>query len=274
MSTSRPTRPALRPGRTLLWLAASLAGGAACGWIAYALQPVFSPLVLQPLLLGAACGGLAMLAAWWGNVGHRRSLLAGTVLSALVAVGSLHYSSYLDQQRELDRKVRSLGLGALAMPQLGMADNFPGFMRHAAQRGRVVFYHRLIGWQVWLLWLVETGLVVLGGWLVAAPLSRQPYCSGCDSWYRVVRQGELPRDAVGQAADMFGLPAADTGLSYRLFRCRSGCGPAAIELAWPATPGQKGPRPAGRKSLWLDDQQAAAWNGLLDRDVRRKQDAQ
>ena len=63
--------------------------------------------------------------------------------------------------------------------------------------------------------------------------ARRPYCDACGSWFRICRGGPIDTataEALLSAAALSDRPAGDA--SYRIWSCRSGCGPTGFELSW------------------------------------------
>lgn len=254
MSTT--AKPSLQPWPTLAWLVGSLVASAVVGQLAWLTKPWFDPLIIQPLTLGLVCGLACTLGMWFWNVGHRPALLTGAVLAGLAAVLAQHYAGYMAYLSEWETKTSGVG----ALVNFDVADSFPAYIKRLTDHGLFVFGWRLIGWQLWAYWVAEAVLVEIGALLVVWPMSKQSYCAGCHSWYRVVRQGTVPNKAVRQLAQTFKLPSEKLTLNYKLYACRTGCGTPAVELAWPAS-GEVG---EGRRAVWLEADQYQEFLALLD----------
>src|SRR5574340_700474 len=170
--------------RLAVWLPGCAIGGGLIASAAVEVESHFAPIVIFSLLVGVGLGALAVALMRVGQVGHRPTVVLGTVLAVLVTVAGQHYLAYLDYRASFDvSRQKSLpagspaGLSALVEQWI---PTFPEFMRQQAARGRPLAR----GWiardcAAWLSWGVD-GLLVLGATLaVVIPTMRQPYCNRC-----------------------------------------------------------------------------------------------
>ena len=148
-----------------IWLPVSVLVGLAIGWIATQVGMRFAPLVIFPLIVGVALGACLVGMTRLLQTSHRATVFSAALLSALIAVGSQHYFSYLDANRRMEES--QLTQKAQAAFAEIMRDRLPGgplnYLRRQAALGRPM----LFGWvargpMVWLSWLVD-GLLVFAG---------------------------------------------------------------------------------------------------------------
>jgi hypothetical protein len=92
-------------------------------------QPHFSPLVLFPLLIGAALGALLCGLIQIANLRDLRLVLAGTVFVTLLAAASEHVFFYLDRRGEHLRKALEAGIPEEVISRPA----FPEYMRGQAE---------------------------------------------------------------------------------------------------------------------------------------------
>jgi hypothetical protein len=175
---------------TVAWLGGCIVWGAGLAWFSLRIQEHFAPLVLFPLLIGAALGaGLV----WWSRAigwSHRPLLIAGVALAVLSLVVGQHVLSYLQYRRSFEQ-------ARLNKPQLALFESMQGqsemktfteFLSLLAQQGRAfdtreLGSYRLFGWQVWLSWLMDAVVMAAGAsvafWLVRrSGQSQNEKCKG------------------------------------------------------------------------------------------------
>ncbi len=102
-----------------IWLPGSLICGAIVARAAVDAQFYFAPLLIFPLLVGLGLGGLLIALMRIGQIGHRPTIIWGTILAVLLALFGQHFFSYLSirnspsEQTPLVVKVRQ------AFPEIG-----------------------------------------------------------------------------------------------------------------------------------------------------------
>jgi hypothetical protein len=224
-----------------IWLPGGLMLGALAAWAAVDAQSYFAPLFLFPLLVGVGLGAFLVGLLRVGQVGHRPTILLGTVLSVLTTLGGQHYFGFLAAQQRDSKQITLNEKVKQALPELAARlptappENFCQFMKQQAQHGRTIF--NVIDARdggAWALWTVE-GLLTLAAALgVVIPAMRLPYCSRCRSWYRATRSARFPAAAVRRIAQVLDVETAESIKSgrCRLLSCASGCGPTGCELSW------------------------------------------
>ena len=216
--------------------------GLSLAWLAETAQHYYAPLIIFPLLVGAALGVLTILAVRLGRIGNRPTIVLATLLASLISIGGQHYLSYraecrlVAQQRRLrlEAQQEQPALGAIAMPEA------PGsvfaYMQKRAAEGRELNIGGYVarGWQAWASWGVDGLLVLLAAMFLVVPVMRLPYCSRCRSWYREVRRGRFDGPFSGKLAEAAGVSGSGKTASgrYRLLSCHGGCGPTGLEIAW------------------------------------------
>jgi hypothetical protein len=160
-----------------LWLPATLVAAVVLGQLAVMLQPRFSPVLVFPVLLGAALGGIALALGRALNFQSRRWVVSGTLLSALVLTAAQHGFAYLEYRRAFERDVQENPQAQLlkhAGGHVGPA-GFPQFIASEARDGRKIGDYRLTGWAVWLSWNVDglLSVVAAGGVILLTLPSNQ-----------------------------------------------------------------------------------------------------
>jgi hypothetical protein len=222
-----------------IWLPGSVLLGALAAWAAEDAQSFFAPLVIFPLLVGVVLGAVLVLLVRVGQVGHRPTIVLGTVLAALVAVVGQHYFAYQTARQTVRPPDSPIEKAKAAMPdladRLSPPQSFGEFMRRQAMQGRPVF--RLFdaqGGGAWALWAVEGFLTLAATLGVMIPAMRLPYCSRCRSWYRATRTARFPAAVIRRIAKVLDVETSERIRSgrCRLATCASGCGPTACELTW------------------------------------------
>jgi hypothetical protein len=209
-------------------------------------QLYFAPLVIFPLLVGVGLGGLLIGLMRFGQVGHRPTIILGTILAVLIATAGQHYIFYLSA-RESDLKQPPLmDKARQAFPELvGDHQQAPPagileYMRRQADRGRpLLLDYTARGWVAWLSWAID-GLLVLAGTLaVVIPAMLLPFCGRCQTWYRAIRSAHVPAAAIKQLSQILDVDFQGNIKSgrCRLICCHSGCGPTGCELYWEDTSG-------------------------------------
>lgn len=239
----------------ILWMPACFGHGLALAWVAVIAGEYFAPLLLFPLLVGVVTGATAVGLVRLCQIGNRTTILAGTVLAALVAIAGQHYVKYRVAQQAAAKELETFQKAQSRFPDLVRgfpsppAANFAQYMSWQAAHGREIAYGYVArGWMAWLSWAVD-GLLVLASSLALARLAvRQPYCNRCGSWYHATRAGRLRQAAARQVAEIVAieLPAEPASARYRLVACNGGCGPTGLALYWE----EPGGKPASRR-IWL-----------------------
>jgi hypothetical protein len=174
-----PAKSKLSAVHFLVWLAIVTITAVAIAAVAFAAAQVAAPLVLFPLLVGGLLGGSLVLAMRIAQIGHRPTLMIGTVLAALLVVVGQHYASYLSDLRSVaearekfNEKIASSAAGispelfADHVPQA--AANFADYMRKQADAGRPITARlTLLGAYAWASWILD-GLIecVAALWIV------------------------------------------------------------------------------------------------------------
>ena len=251
-----------------IWLTGVLILGTLVARTAVYAQFYFAPLVIFPLLVGVGLGGLLIGLMRLGQIGHRPTILFGTILAVLTAVIGQHYFCYLSacesdlKQPPLSDKVRQAFPELLAQRLQSQPDSFMEYMRRQANRGRpLLLVYNARGWVAWLSWIIDGLLVLAGAWAVLIPTALLPYCSRCQSWYRAIRSAHIPASAIKQIGRIAGVEPVEHIKSgrCRLICCHSGCGPTGCELSWEDTTGD-----TFFARVWLDSAQRNLVMQVLD----------
>jgi hypothetical protein len=253
LPVAAPAPAMLLPGRLVAWLAAGLALAIALAWLSIRLQVAgFAPVGLFSILLGAALGGGLVLLLRWLAIGHRKSILAGTIVLAIATSLGQFWFAYRDHVAQSAATLRNNPKAALFRGE-DEAGFFPSFAKwlsaKAAHRANVAWWTA----DAVAVAVAATGLV----WLAVGT----PYCNRCRGWYRMTRSGHIPRATAGGLAAGIDLlrPDSAEAVQYRLATCPAACGPARIELSW---------KVAGRDARavrWLDPTARTALEAELAR---------
>jgi hypothetical protein len=113
----------------LLWFAPALVVGLAVARVSVWVQPHFAPMILYPLLIGAALGAILCGLAQLAKLGVARLAIAGTIVVALLAAVAEHGFFYLDfvARESIERSRRMLEAG---VPDEGLSSvSFAEYMR-------------------------------------------------------------------------------------------------------------------------------------------------
>jgi len=117
-------------------------------------------------------------------------------------------------------------------PPASLAD----YLQAQAQVGRDMNIHGYVarGWVAWLSWAVDGLLVLAAALAMVVPAVRMPYCSRCQTWYRVIRSGRIDARTAGRLVELAEVrPGGQpTSARYRLLNCHAGCGPTGFQLSW------------------------------------------
>ena len=113
----------------ILWLLPAVVVAVAVARVSVWIQPHFSPLVLFPLLIGAALGALLCGLAQIANLRDLRLALAGTALVVVVAAAAEHAFFYLDRRSEHLRKALEAGIPVEVLSR----PTFAQYMRQQAE---------------------------------------------------------------------------------------------------------------------------------------------
>jgi hypothetical protein len=259
--------------RLMVWLPACVIAGLLAGALtALAMEQTrFAPLVFFPLLVGVFLGLLLVSLMRFAQVAHRATIIAGTLLAVLAAVGMQHYRAYWHAASLSQKNGEQIAIAQQAFPDKAgrmagaLADRPTGFldyMRREAVRGRPLFRDVVAkGGFAWLTWGIDGLLVLAASLAVVMPALGQPYCDRCETWYHTTRTGRLSAAAALRLAEAAGLAATFSAkrIRYRFISCQSGCGPTGFELSWKE-------RHHGITSVqaWLDAGQRDGVSKVLD----------
>ncbi len=170
-----------------LGLALTLGGGLAAavlvGFLASFIGQWFYLVVLFPLLIGAALGGIGMTFIKIGKL--RSPLLAGIAagLSGIMAMGTMHYVNY---QRSLDDAAKALPFDR---GELEKRISFVKYLDLSAEEGVTInrAAHNDKGMNLgyvgsYLYWLAEVIGVAAVAWAMMRTAAAAPFCIGCNTW--------------------------------------------------------------------------------------------
>lgn len=247
------------------------------GWAADVAQTDlgFAPFVLFPLLIGVGLGAILVGAMRLGQVGHRPTIVLGVVLAAGLAVLGQHYLGYRSELVRVERQRQTFRQARLQYPELlrGYEPKPPAsllaYLQSQARRGRDLKIGGYVacGWAAWTWWGIDALLVVAAALGIVVPAMRQPYCSRCQSWYRVVRSGRIRADTARKLAEAAEVAVDEhpTSARYRLLSCQGGCGPTAFSLTWQQADGSTRPVQA-----WIDAERCRRMGRVLEETDRHR----
>jgi len=249
-----------RPVQALGWGMACLLLGIAAAASALAVQRIFAPLGLFPLLAGVVLGGLLVVLMRAGHVGHRPTLVVGAALAVVATVVGQHFLSYRQAVRAANAG-RGPWVAAL-FPEHVPPQSFAQFLREEARHGRPVGPLTASGLWAWFTWALDALLLATPAMVLVVVSARLPYCDRCGSWYRTVRAVRLEPRRAAELASLVGLarPRGPHRLRVRMIDCPGGCGPVGLACAWSDAPQAGTP-----DHLWLDRAGWAPIQALLDR---------
>lgn len=252
-----PARFRLLP--LLVWLPACLVCGLAVAWLAVIAGDYFAPFLLFPLLVGAVTGAVVTAMVRVSQIGHRVTILLGTLVAGLSVIVGQHYFTYLAAYRPAAKDVQAFQKAAPLTP------SFREYLAKTAERGRGVNGHNFQGATLtWLSWLFD-GLLILGASVAMTTLAaRQSYCNRCGSWYHTTRSGRLDHESATELTQAVGvaLPADLVWTRYRLATCKSGCGPTSLTLYWEDAAGR-----VWSQRVWLGSDLRRQVTEMLDRQM-------
>jgi hypothetical protein len=191
------------PGALPILFGATLGAGVIAGIVEGFVSQWFNLLLIFPLALGLAAGGVGV--AMINSRRVRNPFIAGVigVIAGLAAQSVVHVMEYeharssIEDELEKEPAAREAmqAIGASAAVDLVLSGEervmpFIGYLRMAAKHGiTITRYGRsssdptLTGGWVYALWIVE----LLGAAAVAAIMmvsqAREPFCERCDAWY-------------------------------------------------------------------------------------------
>ncbi len=151
-----------------IWLPPALALAVFLGWASLKVEPYFAPWLIFPALVGATLGAGLVWLAHLCKLSGSRWLLIGTLVAAMLTVGTQHALAYrqaIEQFRQREEallaKAPLAGATALALAGDRLPESFWQFLQQQAEHGRVL----LAGWRAtglacWLSWMLDAMLVV------------------------------------------------------------------------------------------------------------------
>ena len=203
-----------------LGLALTLGGGLVAavlvGFLAGVIGQWFYLVVLFPLLIGLALGGVGMA---FIKVGKLRSpLLAGVAagLSGIMAMGTMHYVNY---QRGLDDLAKAMPINRA---DLEKGISFAKYLDLSAEEGVTIgraAAHNDKGMNLgyvgsYLYWLAEVLGVAAVAWVMMRKTASAPFCVACNTW-----KNEQPLAMVTVPAEDMAVQAVEQGDVVHLLQC-------------------------------------------------------
>ena len=209
--------------------------GLTWAWIAFVWRSYATPPIIFPFLLGVFIGLTVIGLTRFIQIGHRPTVVAMTILAAIVAIFGQYCFCALSTGKPL-----AIFFGEWITKELG--------------------------------WCVVDSLLTLAtAVVVTIPAVRVPYCNRCKTWYRTVRNGKIDVSTARRLAEMCGVEDIDKFHSprYRLSCCHGGCSPTCCELTWEDSGGT-----VELARVWLDGEKRNAVATILDELTREKEDTE
>jgi hypothetical protein len=177
---------------------ASLVAGLGVGVAEGLVDDWFSLLVIFPLLIGAAAGGLAVWAV--ARFRLRAPLLAMVLAAAGGTAGyvAVHVIDYLQFRSRFEAQIKladpAVTDAASVLDDLLVAETgksgFRGYLSSAARQGVSIKRMsssddgiKLSGIGAWIVWSCELLLVAGVAGFLARGRAREPFCETCDTWF-------------------------------------------------------------------------------------------
>jgi hypothetical protein len=234
-------------GRKLaIWLPGIIIIGLVVAWGAVEAQFYFAPLVIFPVMVGIGLGALLIGLMRSGQVGHRPTIIIGTILAGMIAAAGQHYFIYYSAKKSVQNQAPIIKQAQETFPEF-MGDRlhappagFIDYMSQQAARGRpLLFNYAASGLMAWISWAMDGLLVLMGAMAVVIPAMLLPFCGRCQSWYRAIRSAHVSDSTLNHIGQMVGVEEVEHLKSgrCRLICCQSGCGPTGCELYWEDTSG-------------------------------------
>ena len=205
-----------------LGLALTLGGGLAAavfvGFLASVIGQWFYLVVLFPILIGLALGGVGMAFIKVGKL--RNPLLAGVAagLSGVMAMGTMHYVNY---QRALDEIAKELSALSVDRAEVEQSLGFAKYIDASAKEGVTInrAAHNDKGMNLgyigsYLYWLAEMIVVAAVAWAMMRKTAAAPFCVGCNTW-----KNERPLAMLTVPAEDMAVRAVDDGEVVSLLAC-------------------------------------------------------
>jgi hypothetical protein len=240
-------RPAGRFSRSklALWLPIGAVAGLATAWAATVFQTDFNyaPWLLFPLLTGLALAAMLVAAMRVFHIGHRSTILLGTIISASIAIVGQHYFMYRARASQIARQAEQLDAKeqfALSVVAPDRIPQPPENMAEYLSEGRPLWGGLVArGWVAWATWGIDALLTVAAAVAVVVPASRLPYCNECNKWYRTERSVRIEPSSANRLAEIAGLETEENAKSarYRISDCPAHCGSSFLELSWEVATG-------------------------------------
>ncbi len=270
----KPPAAKFDPRRLALWLPWCFVHGGVVAWVAVQVERFAAPVLLFSLLVGAVLGATLVGMMRLAHVGHRWTLLSGTVLAVSVAVVGQHYLNFQSARREVREEVDryrlaksafgDIVLGEMPVPPAGFVD----YMHWRTARGFGFLGHNARGTLAWAIWACDALLVLAATVALVTPALRKPYCNRCYSWFSTTRRGPIDAGSARQLVDLAGVEPLDikedASAGYRLLACSGGCGPTGFELRYEKS--------GGRSPLvaWLDADERNQVVATLDKRIAER----
>jgi hypothetical protein len=162
--------------RAAIWLVAATGASLLLAWFSPRWQAYFAPVLLLPLLEGAALGAALGFLALSLRIPFRKVCLAIGAAAALAMICGQHWFAYRMSQQALQNVSPPPGatpLAHLALAGIGLGpDSLAEYLDREAQRGRKIGGWMLRGAQLRWLWALEALLAA------GACVAMQQYWTG------------------------------------------------------------------------------------------------
>jgi hypothetical protein len=219
-----------------LWIVGGLILAAMLAWAAAIVRAKYAPAIVFPILVGLGLGALLVGLMRLGQIGHRATIVSGTILASIVVVVGQHYAGYYIAYfwRHPDLAQFAVGENAAKIAEI-LVPTFRDYITQQAERGLVLPGGYIAqGPMAWLAWTADGLLALAAALAIVLPAMWLPFCGRCGTWYRTIQNGRIDAPTLLRIAQAAGIAPAEHPRSckYRLLSCHGGCGPTGCELSW------------------------------------------
>ena len=255
-------------GRLACWVPLCGVLGLSVALAAVATHKYVASFELLALMVGVCLGGMLIGLLRVSHVGHRPTVLVGTLLACALAVVGQDYIAYLQAQERVRADWKKHAEIKLGFPDAVPPEGFAAFMKWNASQGRKIGNWEARDHWAWLSWGLDALLVLAPATVLVLSAARLPYCNRCRRWYYTAQGGRIEPAAARQLAEVVDVTVGGQmrRSRYRVIRCPGGCGPAGFSLSWEQRDGDYAAGP-----IWLGPAERGRIQGILDESAAKRQ---